>query len=102
MAEASNVAIDFDGDAVVDDAWLMGGEDHGLLATFPPEVTLPEGFHPVGVVRDYEPSGDDVGTGDVSTGGSPTPRVTVSGVAPDIERGGWDPYRDSVKTRVSP
>lgn len=107
MAEASDVAIDFDGDAVVDDAWLMGGEDHGLLATFPPEVTLPEGFHAVGVVRDYEPSGDDVGTGDVSTGGvstggSPTPRVTVSGVAPDIERGGWDPYRDSVKTRVSP
>ncbi|MEJ5914915.1 thiamine-phosphate kinase [Pseudokineococcus sp. 1T1Z-3] len=37
------------------DAWqlvLEGGEDHGLLATFPPEAVLPEGFTPVGVVRE--------------------------------------------------
>ncbi|MEJ5866357.1 thiamine-phosphate kinase [Pseudokineococcus sp. 5B2Z-1] len=36
------------------EAWrlvLEGGEDHGLLATFPPEAVLPEQFAPVGVVR---------------------------------------------------
>ena len=29
---------------------LTGGEDHGLLATFPPGIDLPRGFVPVGRV----------------------------------------------------
>lgn len=42
------------------DPWtfvLAGGEDHGLLATFPPQAALPPAFVPVGRVRDR-------GTGD--------------------------------------
>ena len=35
--------------------WVLGGgEDHGLLAAFPPEAVLPEGFVRVGVVNDGE------------------------------------------------
>lgn len=33
---------------------LTGGEDHSLLATFPPNTTLPEGFRKIGVVVDGE------------------------------------------------
>ena len=29
---------------------LTGGEDHGMLATFPPGTQLPDGFRPLGVV----------------------------------------------------
>ena len=33
--------------------WVLdGGEDHGLLATFPPGATLPPGFRTIGLVRD--------------------------------------------------
>jgi thiamine-monophosphate kinase len=33
--------------------WLLaGGEDHALLATFPPGRTLPEGWHEIGTVHD--------------------------------------------------
>jgi thiamine-monophosphate kinase len=35
---------------------LRGGEDHGLLATFPPNTTLPRGFKPIGRVT-AEPEG---------------------------------------------
>ena len=87
MAEASDVSIDCDPAVVVDSAWLSGGEDHGLLACFPPHATLPEGFHPIGRVVQHTPG---------------APRVSVGGLAPDTQRGGWDPYRDSVTTRVSP
>ena len=79
MAEASGVTIDFSKDAVVDDAWLMGGEDHGFLGTFSAEKPLPEGFHAVGRVVE-------------NMANQP---VTVGGEAPGVERGGWDPYRDS-------
>ena len=79
MAEASGVRIDFDTDAVVDEAWLMGGEDHGFLATFSPSQPLPEGFHAVGRVVENEDHQS----------------VTVGGELPQVERGGWDPYRDS-------
>ncbi len=87
MAEASGVRIDFTPEAVVDDAWLSGGEDHGLLACFPPNVSLPAGFVAVGRVAEYVDDGL---------------RVSVGDQAPPRERGGWDPYRDSVTTRVSP
>jgi thiamine-monophosphate kinase len=59
---------------------LTGGEDHGLLACFPPGTPLPEGFRAVGVVR--EPSGDGAsGTG-----------VVVAGRAWDGESG-WLHFR---------
>ncbi|WP_029289095.1 thiamine-phosphate kinase [Cellulomonas sp. HZM] len=71
LARASGVVLDltstFDEDrAVLDpaarrfgvdaDAWLLaGGEDHGLLATFPQAAQLPPGFRVVGSVRAGEP-----------------------------------------------
>jgi thiamine-monophosphate kinase len=51
---------------------VTGGEDHGLLAAFPPGATLPGGFRPIGVVRE--------GAG------------LLVGGTPFDERGGWDPY----------
>ena len=87
MAEASDVTIDLDPSLRDDEEALMGGEDHGLLACFPPGVSLPQGFVAVGRV--------------VERGELP---VTVGGEEPPVSRGGWDPYRDfsSVNTDVSP
>ncbi len=79
LADASGVRIDIEPQAVVDEAWLMGGEDHGFLATFAPEAVLPSGFQVIGTV--------------VERGEHPA--VTVGGEPPVLERGGWDPYRDS-------
>lgn len=53
---------------------LTGGEDHAMLATFPPEAPLPAGFREIGCVV----AGDG---------------VRVDGESPE-ERGGWDPYAD--------
>ncbi|MBY6060959.1 thiamine-phosphate kinase [Microbacterium esteraromaticum] len=53
---------------------IGGGEDHGLLATFPPGA-MPNGFRPIGVVTDRAADG-------VLLDGEP------------IEHRGWDPYRD--------
>ncbi|WP_081434844.1 thiamine-phosphate kinase [Pseudarthrobacter chlorophenolicus] len=59
--------------------WLLGGgEDHGLLATFPPDVQLPPGFTAIGSVQAL---GIDEG-----------PRVTIAGRAADT--GGWDHFAD--------
>lgn len=84
LGAASGVTLDLDpslltagfgvqsGVRVPLDAMLGGGEDHGLLATFPPGARLPPGFMPVGDVRERR--------GEVQLGGSTiTPR-------------GWDPY----------
>ncbi len=77
MAVASTVTLDFDRQCVGDDPLsLSGGEDHALLATFPPSAVLPEGFRAVGAVRDV--------------GAAP---VTIDGEPYDGESG-WDPYRD--------
>ena len=75
IARASGVGLNFFRAALGDapERALGGGEDHGLLATFPPEATLPGGFRALGVV-----------TADVGL-------VLVDG-APH-EQGGWDPYR---------
>ena len=36
--------------------WLLtGGEDHALVATFPPSVALPAGWTAIGSVREGEP-----------------------------------------------
>lgn len=79
LADASGVQIDIDPDVVLDEAWLMGGEDHGFLATFGPDAVIPPGFQVIGAVAER----------------GENPAVTVGGEAPDLERGGWDPYRDS-------
>lgn len=78
LATASGIAIDLDGALFPDQHALTGGEDHGLLACFPQGASLPEGFVVVG--RALE------GLGHAGV-------VTVDGVVPEDEIGGWDPYR---------
>ncbi|WP_159809950.1 thiamine-phosphate kinase [Cellulomonas citrea] len=56
--------------------WVLGGgEDHGLLATFPPDVRLPDGFRAIGRV-----------------GAGPAGTVTVAGQPPAVGAGGWDHF----------
>jgi thiamine-monophosphate kinase len=81
VAAASGVTLDLDPDGSLGltPAELDGGEDHSLLATFPPEAAaagLPGGFRPIGVVR--EPRDDG--------------RALLVGGEPYSRRGGWDPY----------
>ncbi|MBU4215091.1 MAG: thiamine-phosphate kinase [Actinobacteria bacterium] len=64
---------------------LSGGEDHGLLATFPPDAPLPEGFRVIGHVRGAAAEEPAAPTG---RGGE----VTVRGVAPIVGSGGWDHF----------
>lgn len=73
VAEASGVRIDFDSASLGDDPVfaLGGGEDHGLLATFPAGASIPAGFRVLGRVTE--------GTG-----------VSLDGAA--IDPAGWDPY----------
>ena len=55
--------------------WILtGGDDHALLATFPPDAGLPEGWRPVGLVAE--------GTG-----------VTVDGKRYEDGPAGWDHFR---------
>ena len=88
LARASNVDINLRSDAILSctpqeaealsqqgraealSFALGGGEDHGLLATFPPDASLPRGFTPIG---------------DVSPGGG---ALRVDGVV--FEPSGWD------------
>lgn len=72
IALASDVAIDLDSAAVGDAAALHGGEDHALLAAFPPGVELPGGFRAIGTVLE--------GHG-VLVDGAPLPAGS-----------GWDPF----------
>ena len=68
MAQASGLVIEFDRPALeaearllqapaqvcqADPVWwvLQGGEEHGMLAAFPPNAVLPEGFRVVGRTR---------------------------------------------------
>ncbi|QMU98041.1 thiamine-phosphate kinase [Microbacterium esteraromaticum] len=81
LADASNVTIALSGPAVDAVAFggdrgraLGGGEDHGLLATFPPGV-LPGGFARLGTVTARSHAS-----------------VLVDGRP--VEHSGWDPYRD--------
>lgn len=88
VAQASGVLIDFDpaalqaafgeqaGESVPLAAMLSGGEDHGLLATFPPGAILPQGFRRIGTVLE-RPA---VAPADVRLGGQP------------CEVRGWDPF----------
>ena len=76
LAAASEVTIALDGGALGENVEraLGGGEDHALLATFPPGIP-PAGFRAIGEVV---ARGEDA--------------LLVDG-AP-VEASGWDPYRD--------
>jgi thiamine-monophosphate kinase len=93
MAAASGVRVDVRTDALADDVrrvsdaarrvgtdplvWVLGGgEDHGLLAAFPPDAPLPSPFRAIGTVE----VADDEHA-----------RVTVDGSVPGI-RAGWDHF----------
>ncbi len=75
LARASRVTLDLDPEAVPDAVSLHGGEDHGLLATFPADRALPGGFRRIGTVREH-------GEHAVLRGGQP------------VATTGWDPYAD--------
>lgn len=94
LARASGVAINLDfaalaalaaplqkvaGAAGVDPhTWLLGGgEDHGLLCTFPANRPLPDGFTAIG---------------SVVPGGERTPPVSIAGRAATTS--GWDHFAD--------
>lgn len=93
LARSSGVILDLDPQAVKQFAevlepasdllsadpmgWVLaGGEDHGLLATFPPGVQLPPGFTAIGSVQ---------ALGDIDS-----PGIKISGHAADT--GGWDHF----------
>jgi thiamine-monophosphate kinase len=76
MARSSGVMIELTPDYPWDEASLMGGEDHGLLATFPAGATLPDGFVVIGAIRE-------------ATG---APGVVLEGVDLGSQQGGWDPF----------
>ena len=78
LAAASDVSVDSDTASLGGDlsVALGGGEDHALLAAFPPGAALPDGFRAIGRVRAR--SEHD---------------VLLDGRGSDV-RGGWDPYRD--------
>lgn len=82
LCDASGVTFEFESaalgsltnanaDVTLDDM-LFGGEDHGLLATFPQNVRLPTGFTKIGTVRERGNS------------------VILDGRV--IQPRGWDPY----------
>lgn len=73
IAHASGVRVELD--PGLDEHALYGGEDHGLLATFPNASSVPEGFRRVGVVTEG------------------TPGVFVDDQELDAHAGGWDPFR---------
>ncbi|WP_084485631.1 thiamine-phosphate kinase [Humibacter albus] len=90
IAEASGVRIDFSSAALGSDpaAALAGGEDHALLACFPPSVALPEPFRAIGrVLAADADSSDAAGTGL----GDGVARISVDG-HPYAGAAGWDPY----------
>lgn len=78
LAAASGVTIQLESDALGADpaSALSGGEDHALLATFPPHASLPDGFRLIGLVAERSDHG-----------------VLVDG-EPYDGSAGWDPYRD--------
>ena len=79
LARSSGVGIDFDSTLLGDDPVIAmaGGEDHSLLATFPPGVALPAPFRRVGSC-----TAGGISAGDISLDGEPW------------DPAGWDPYRD--------
>jgi thiamine-monophosphate kinase len=66
---------------------LTGGEDHALVATFPPETKLPARWRTIGEVLPARLRG----AAPVAAGQGGLPRVTVDG-APWDKAGGWDHF----------
>lgn len=62
------------------DMMLTGGEDHGLLATFPADAALPNGFHVIGRVETQADPAPESATLLFLDGAPYTPR-------------GWDPFQ---------
>jgi len=59
---------------------LQGGEEHGMIAVFPPDAQLPDGFRAVGTVRACRPDEE--------------PQAMMDGA---VLRGAWDHFSaDSV------
>jgi thiamine-monophosphate kinase len=63
---------------------LTGGEDHALVAAFPPSAVLPARWRVIGLVREATAA-------TVGSGGPPVGRVTVDGV-PYEGPGGWQHF----------
>ena len=108
IARASGVVLDLDDPAVVfaDDVarltvaahalglaagdWVLtGGEDHGLLATFPAGAPLPEPFRAIGRVRAVDPAEVPAGRAGRAAG---SPGVLVRGHVPHTRSTGWDHF----------
>jgi thiamine-monophosphate kinase len=98
LARASGVVLDLESAALQPDAdlivaagllaegdpldWVLsGGEDHALLACFPPSAVLPEAFRRIGTVRALNPPG-------AVSGPNPPGAVLVDGQAVSGP-GGW-------------
>jgi len=61
-------------------AWVLtGGEDHAILATFPPRSHVPGDFRPIGCVRAASPA-------------HPAGTVLVAGRPPAVQGRGWDHF----------
>jgi thiamine-monophosphate kinase len=75
LARASGVTVSLDAAQIPAGRALHGGEDHGLLATFPAGATLPGGFRRIGTVEER-------GEHDVVRDGAA------------VATTGWDPYAD--------
>jgi thiamine-monophosphate kinase len=69
---------------------LTGGEDHCLVATFPPSAALPARWRVIGWVREATAAPQGPGSG-AGSGAAPG-RVTVDGV-PYAGPGGWEHFR---------
>lgn len=78
----------------LDEVALHGGEDHGLLATFPAGTRLPGGFRRIGVVRDRLPRGGPGGGADGGAAGGAAPGIDVVRGGVPVPTTGWDPYAD--------
>jgi thiamine-monophosphate kinase len=111
LARASGVVIDLDGvarafgsdlealapvaEALGADGveWVLtGGEDHGLLATFPAGVPLPAGFRPIGMVRAIGTT-SAFADGAVADGAfADRAVVLVEGAPPRVAGVGWDHF----------
>jgi len=74
---------------------LAGGEDHSLVATFPPAVALPARWRVIGTVRpavEAPPPGATAPGSGAAPGAAASGSVTVDG-EPYHGRGGWEHFR---------
>jgi thiamine-monophosphate kinase len=76
MARASGVSVRLDSSLPWSGHSLFGGEDHGLLACFPNDQAVPQGFSVLGEIVDHRE-------------GHP---VILDGWDLQESLGGWDPF----------